>query len=1407
MSNTLFSQSYLESGLKETDEYQQVSPQQLSHLGQDLRAPYQAFLSAYESSNEAQIEDALIRPVLNALGWSYLPQQPIPVSGKTPDYTLFADDADRAAFTAGGDVSVYPLAPAEAKARDINLDRRAGALSPSAQIQDYLRAFWQSTNGRVKWGILTNGDTWRLYRATGPGPDGKFHRTQDTWLELNLSEIVSDVGKEPRRLFLLFFHRDAFRIGDDGYCFLDRALAQATDYVQNVVDTLTDAAFNDVYPQLISAFFHAAPDATPDDIQEASLTLLYRLLFLMYAEDRRLLPTEHPAYSTISLRGLRTEIRSRMESGPVVFLNTYTYWPRLQELFTRIDSGEPAAALPPYNGGLFNRQTPRLLARVQLPDASVAAIVHSLGAAARDTDEKVLVNFRDLSVTQLGTLYEQLLEQRPVIRNGQVSTQLQPYARKDSGSYYTPPELVNLIIEQTLTPLVRERAERFQQLAHSLASDTRDFAARRRELAASDPAEAVLQLKALDPAMGSGHFLVAALDYLTGEVDRLAGLGAEIAAWLPDDDPYVSPLETRIANIRNDIQRQARENGWQLNPESLTDRAIIRRMVLKRCIYGVDLNPLTVELAKMSLWLHSFTVGAPLSFLDHHLRCGNSLVGGWLQQTADDIRTAGGLFAGSVISGLTAAASEIQTIEQLNDTDLAEVKESAALFHGMEQTVQPLRNMLNFFTGLRWIAAGNGSRPLSLQQPRQLRRQIGDDHAAAVQWWLLQDRHTQLRLLQYGPDAISDEQREAPDFDFAGLARFITLWRAVQELAEARRIFHWELAFPGVFTNWTPRRGGFDAVIGNPPWERIKLQEVEWFAPQSRRPAIASAAPASRRRAMIAQLQAQGDPLHDEYTDALNAADAMLQYGRISGDYPLLGGGDANLYRLFMERAAALTQSGGVTALLTPSGIYGDQSAAKFFSDLTANRRLLALYDFENRRGPDSGQFFPDVDSRFKFCALVIGGSERTSNEVPAGFLLHDPPDKVPPERLITMQASDFALVNPKTATAPIFLTKRDADIVLNIYRNHPVFETENRNFKNLTAVVRHVRQSDMTNDSVNFRESTRLERDGWYPVSLNRYRRGSGEMLPLYQARMIYHFDHRYNSVILNTTNVSNPYTNEPVTDVQHGNPGFFAKPQYWIDSELVRTKFADITPFAVGFRLITNATNERTLIATIVPWAGYGNSLPILVCDSEDAADAFTDSSPLWSANFSSFAMDFIARRKLQGTNMNWYILQQLPVITRAAYNRPIGNTTAADLIRDHVLKLCYTAHDLQPFAQSQLPLLPAALLQSASPQPSTQQASQPTPTGQHNANLQPISTWEHDGNPYPWDTTVRRHLRARLDALYFILYGLNRNDAAYILDTFPITRRNDERNHGRYLTKDLILGYMNALTAGDTTTTLSI
>ena len=246
-----------------------------------------------------------------------------------------------------------------------------------------------------------------------------------------------------------------------------------------------------------------------------------------------------------------------------------------------------------------------------------------------------------------------------------------------------------------------------------MKSDRRPKDQRRDELRRLDPAEAVLELKVLDPAMGSGHFLVTAVDFLADYIADLVEYVPAVPEWLDGDDAYESPLVERVAAIRHDILQRAREANWVLDEAQLSDQTIIRRMVLKRCIYGVDKNPLTVELAKVSLWLHSFTVGAPLSFLDHHLRCGDSLLGLRVLEATGELIRLGGLFASTAIAGAENATDGMQRIEAMSDADVAEVQQSAALFQDVEATTADLRGLLDFLCGLRWLTAGMRQRQRS----------------------------------------------------------------------------------------------------------------------------------------------------------------------------------------------------------------------------------------------------------------------------------------------------------------------------------------------------------------------------------------------------------------------------------------------------------------------------------------------------------------------------------------------------------------------------------------------------------------------------------------------------------------------------------------------------------------------
>ena len=393
------------------------------------------------------------------------------------------------------------------------------------------------------------------------------------------------------------------------------------------------------------------------------------------------------------------------------------------------------------------------------------------------------------------------------------------------------------------------------------------------------------------------------------------------------------------------------------------------------------------------------------------------------------------------------------------------------------------------------------------------------------------------------------------------------------------------------------------------------------------------------------------------------------------------------------------------------------------------------------------------MDSRFKFCALIFGGEERRFDETECAFFLNASKTIEDPDRCFTLAPADFDRVNPNTGTAPVFRTRRDAEIMRRIYEQHPVLVDRSDGGERRAWPVRYHTMFHMTNDSQPFRTAAQLANEGFYRVEGNRWQKGEELYLPLYQGRMIHQFDHRANSVRVNPENTHNPYLSEQVTQQQHADPHFLPQSQYWVPAAAVEATFTESCDYALAFRDIARTTDVRSVIGSIAPKYGYGNSLPMLVPDDAQAATCLM-------ANLNALCLDFVARQKVQGTHLNWYIAEQLPVIAPEDYDRQFGNTTALDLVRDHVLRLTYTADDMVPFARD----------------------------------------LGCDGPPFIWDDEERRHLRARLDAIYFHLYGLTRDDAEYVLSTFPIVQREDEAEFGTYRTRNLVLAYMNALAAGD-------
>jgi hypothetical protein len=1341
----LFTHEYLLEGIKDSEAWKTLNDARIV----SVRAEIEKRLSAIQKlkkPNEAETEKELIWPALEALEWhDTLPQQNLSVGGreKVPDGLLFGDGISKAKAAAEKSWSRFShgLCIMEAKRWNRLLDRKDKADSddpgiPSNQILSYLRRVDDVTRGKLRWGILTNGRVWRLYFQ---GADS----VAEEFLEIDLAGVFGLPGYSPDlledrrisadhvfRLFVLLFGRAAFLPGHRGQTLHALFRDQGKHWEAKVANDLSRLVFDDIFPKLVNALAATDPerdqtlsDEYLDQLRNGALIFLYRLLFVLYAEDRNLLPDDRGPYKELALTRLRDEIADKKAARSEFSDRVALYWARLETIFNAVGEGDDKLGIPPYNGGLFQKDRAPILTRAKLPDNVMAEIIFGLSHEKPDLLLPRYINYRDLSVQQLGSIYERLLEYDVVAENKTIKIRLNPFARKGSGSYYTPEPLVKLIVERAVGPLVSERIERFKTKAEELQSSRRPLTERIAELSQLDPASAILELKVCDPAMGSGHFLVSLVDWMADQILTAIEDAANVVNWTD----YESPLIARVATIRSRIAKRAKEHNWPVPERQLDDRNIVRRMILKRCVYGVDLNPMAVELAKVSLWLHTFTVGAPLSFLDHHLRCGNSLFGEHVRGALDWLAKRGNVLVGDIIKKAMALSVGMQKIEALTDADIAEVKESKAGFESVETGTRPIANLLDFVHVVRW------------QQP-------SDENVKKFVNCFLDG--------QYGDPLRILNGRPATDAAFANFYA-----RCRQQIAE-QRFLHWEVAFPGVWSNWASAqpRGGFDAVIGNPPWDRIKFQEIEWFA--ARKPEIAHAQRASDRKKMAETLKKKHDPLALAYERAVEAAEAQARVARSTGDYPLLSVGDTNIYSLFVERGARLIKSDGLVGLLTPSGIASDKTAADFFKSVATTGRLSALFDFENKK-----VFFPDVHASFKFCALVIGGTARRFNGTDCGFYLHDVVEIDDPTRSFVLMAKDFACVNPNTGTAPIFRTRQDAEITKGIYERFPVLVNRSASKAVATYPVKYFTMFHMTNDSNLFVTPDELAKTAYLVDGT--WKRGNETFLPLYEGKMVQMYDHRAANVIVNLGNLNRPAMPESATIAQHGDPSWRPEPQYWVSTESV--DWAKRVDWAIGFKDVTAPTNIRTMIVALIPRAGVGNTLPLVIQDIPGDGNPYKEWAHLLAANFNAIPFDFVARQKVQGQHLNWFIVEQLPVVPRDAYARKFGKKSAADIVKDDVLALTYTASDMEPFARDM----------------------------------------GYMGKPFVWDEADRARRRARLDAVYFMLYFPSaskaeiealREMAEYIFSTFPIVEREDIAAHGRYLSRDLCLAYVNALAAGD-------
>ncbi|MCC7086968.1 MAG: hypothetical protein IT427_18365 [Pirellulales bacterium] len=538
------------------------------------------------------------------------------------------------------------------------------------------------------------------------------------------------------------------------------------------------------------------------------------------------------------------------------------------------------------------------------------------------------------------------------------------------------------------------------------------------------------------------------------------------------------------------------------------------------------------------------------------------------------------------------------------------------------------------------------------------------------------------------------------------------------------------------------REPGFDCVIGNPPWERIKLQEREFFSLPA--PEIATATNAAKRRKLVAKLESDDPELYERYEQALASADALLTYCRTSDSYPLTGKGDINTYAVFAELAYQLVAPHGRVGLLTPSGIASDKTTKDFFAAIAESSRLIRLFDFENR----TKTFFPEVDNRFNFCILNFGGSaysdpspgpslkergkRRAADFV---FFAHSMDDLEEPQRHIALSGDDIRLLNPNTRTCPIFRTRQDAEIAKAIYRRVPALMDENREGPTGNPWgIKFRRMFDQTNDAELFREAETLKEEG-FKLKGNRWVNGKQTYLPLYEGKMIQMCDHRAAGIVTDQANWVRQGQTEATTVTKWQNPEYLAMPRFWVQSTDVEQQLGGTHAHFFAYKGVTSPTNQRTMIAALVPFAGVVNSAPPVFSSGSRRRECCL------LANANSLIYDYVMRQKISNVHLNFFIVEQVPTLTPDTYDKRCPWDRKATLerwISERELKLTCTAVDMLPLAE-------ACEFAAGSFQA------------------------EYGGRLNKWDDQERAQLMAELDAAYFLLYGIERDDAEYILSTF--------------------------------------
>jgi hypothetical protein len=1059
---------------------------------------------------------------------------------------------------------------------DARRGTKRGARSPHDELQHYLNLVAD------RWGIVTNGRRLRVLRDF-------HHSLTKGYVEFDLEGIFESGDIGDFRAFYRLVHASRFIPDAEGECPLERFHKSSHETGVEVGKKLRSQV-KEAIEVLGNGFLHGEllgrlqqDETLCQAYYRELLHLVYRLLFLFFVEQKGWVPMRSPLYvESYSVSGLRDRA-----ADPNAAADEHAdLWEGLKITFRLVREGFefPDGRVPAYGGQLFDDTEFSILNGTPLRNRGLLRAIYLLSYFER---RRVLygINYTRLQIDALGSVYEALLDYTPRVLTeaeevdgkqwpaGSFVLDPRGKARKTTGSYYTDQRLVAQLIDSALRPVIADRLS-----------------------AAKTPKQkeqALLSITVCDPACGSAAFLVAAMN----------ALGEELAKLRADDE---QPTEQQL--------RQA------------------KRDVLQHCIFGVDINPMAVELAKVSLWIAAAMPDLPLNFLDNHIKCGNSLIGVFKDRpaevpddafdpvTGDDRKVASAVRKRNREERSGQRSLDLGPAEPISATD-------AAAYHDLITQSERLPEEVE--AKERKYQAWRSSETFR-------RQKLECDIWCAAFFWPLTDADGWL------PTTASYLRALAEPDTVRTAAR-----RQIGELDRRHRFFHWRLEFPDVFA-----RGGFDCVLGNPPWERIKLQEQEFFS--FRDPEIAKAPNKAARDRLIRTLPDRNQQLAEEFAAALRDAEGESRFVRQSGRFALAGRGDVNTYAVFTELVYQALAPRGRAGVVVPIGVATDDTLKALFADLANRGAIASLHGYENE-----AFIFPGTHHAFKFCLLTLCRERRQQADFL--FLCRYPDHVADHRRHFALTSDDIALLNPNTHTCPVFRTRVDADLTKAIYRRVPVLVREAGDG-----------QPEERPWSSTFRRVFDMSKPEVLALCTGQPGVASSPML---EAKLMHQFDHRWATYAGVPGEDLSKGLARDMADAEKTDQDCAVMPRHWLPWHEVEGRLGAHTArhWLIAFRDIASNVVERTVIAAILPRAGTDFTLRLLFT---------SEKAPLAGclvANMNALVLDYVARGMVGGTHLADYITEQLPILPPGRYSQP-----ELDFIVPRVLELTYTAWDLKPFAE---------------------------------------------------------------------------------------------------------------------------